>query len=59
MSEGIGFLEQSFGTQFQNLTPPVMSPVKYNSKESNSNNRSDILIESLQDAIHILKKRTD
>ena len=33
-----------------------MSPVKSNSKETNANNESDILIESLQDTIHILKK---
>ena len=32
-----------------------MSPVKPNSKETNAN-ESDILIESLQDIIHILKK---
>ena len=50
----IGSLEQSFDTQLQNLTQ--MSPVKSNSKETNINNESDILIESLQDTIHILKK---
>ena len=33
-----------------------MCPVKSNSKETNANNESDILIESLQDTIHILKK---
>ena len=33
-----------------------MSPVKSNSKETNANNESDILIESLQDTVHILKK---
>ena len=36
-----------------------MSPVKSNSNEANVNNESDILIKSLQDTIHILKKRTD
>ena len=50
LSEGIGSLEQSFDTQLQNLTQ--MSPVK----ETNTNNESDILIESLQDTIHIQKK---
>ena len=54
LSEGIGSLEQTFGTQLQNLTQ--ISPVKSNSKETNINNESDILIESLQDTIHILKK---
>ena len=54
LSEGIGSLEQTFGTQLQNLTQ--MSPVKSNSKETNINNESDILIESLQGTIHILKK---
>ena len=54
LSEGIGSLEQSFDTQLRNLTQ--MSPVKSNSKETNANNESDILIESLQDTIHILKK---
>ena len=33
-----------------------MSPVKFNSKETNTNSESDILTESLQDAICILKK---
>ena len=33
-----------------------ISPVKSNSKERNVNNEFDKLIESLQDAIHILKK---
>ena len=46
----IGSLEQPFDTQLQNLTQ--MSPVK----ETNANNESDILIESLQDTIHIQKK---
>ena len=54
LSEGIGSLEQSFGTQLQNLTQ--MPPVKSNSKETNINNESDILIESLQGTTHILKK---
>ena len=54
LSEGIGSLEQSFDTQLRNVTQ--MSPVKSNSKETNANNESDILIESLQDTIHILKK---
>ena len=47
----IGSLEQSFDTQLQNLRQ--MSPVK----ETNTNNESDILIESLQDRIHIQKKK--
>ena len=46
----IGSLEQPFDTQPQNLTQ--MSPVK----ETNANNGSDILIDSLQDTIHIQKK---
>ena len=54
LSEGIGSLKQSFDTQIQNLTQ--MSPVKSSSKETNANNESDILIELLQDTIHILKK---
>ena len=33
-----------------------MSPVKSNNKDTNVNNESDILIESPQDTIHILKK---
>ena len=33
-----------------------MSPVKSNSKETNTNSESDILTELLQDAICILKK---
>ena len=33
-----------------------MSQVKFNSKGTNTNNESDILIESLQDKIRILKK---
>ena len=47
----IGSLEQSFDTQLQNLRQ--MSPVK----ETNTNNESDILTESLQDTIHIQKKK--
>ena len=54
LTEGIGSLEQSFDTQLQNLRQ--ISPVKSNSKETNVNNEFDTLIESLQDAIHILKK---
>ena len=54
LSEGIGSLEQSFDMQLRNLTH--ISPVKSNSKETNANNKSDILIESLQDTIHVLKK---
>ena len=50
LSEGTGSLEQSFDTKLQNLTQ--MSPVK----ETNVNNESDILIESLQDTIHKQKK---
>ena len=33
-----------------------MCPIKSNSKETNANSESDILIESLQDTIHVLKK---
>ena len=54
LSEGIGSLEQSFDTQLRNVTQ--MSPVKSNSKETNANNESDILIESPQDTIHTLTK---
>ena len=54
LSEGIDFLEQFFDTQLQNLTQ--ISPVKSSSKGINTNNESDILIESLQDTICILKK---
>ena len=54
LSEGIDSSEQSFDTQLRNLTQ--ISPVKSNSKETNANNESDILIESLQDTIHVLKK---
>ena len=54
LSEGISSLEQTFGMQLQNLTQ--MSPVKSNSKETNIDNESDILIESLQGTIRILKK---
>ena len=45
LSQSIGFLEQFFHTQLWDLTQ--MSPVKSNSKETNANNKSDILIESL------------
>ena len=54
LSERIDFLEQFFDTQLQNLTQ--ISPVKSNSKGTNTNNESDILIKSLQDTIFILKK---
>ena len=54
LSEVIDSLEQFFATQLQNLTE--LSPVKCTSKETNNNNESDILIESLQDTILILKK---
>ena len=54
LRERIDSLEQFFDTQLQNLTQ--MSPVKFNSKETNTNSESDILTESLQDAICILKK---
>ena len=54
LSEVIDSLEQFFATQLQNLTQ--LSPVKCTSKEINNNNESDILIESLQDTILILKK---
>ena len=46
----IGSVEQSFDTQLQNLRQ--MSPAK----ETNTNNESDILIETIQDTIHIQKK---
>ena len=48
-SEGIDSLEQLFYTQPQNLKQ--MSPVKSNSNGINTNNVSDILIESL----HLIK----
>ena len=51
------FLRAVSWTQLQNLTH--ISPVKYNSKGTNANNESDILIESLQDTVHILKKISD
>ena len=54
LSEVIDSLEQFFATQLQNLTQ--MSPVKFTSKETNNNNESDILLESLQDTIRILRK---
>ena len=54
LREGIDSLEQFFDTQLQNLTQ--ISPVKSNSKGTNTNNESDILIKSLQDTIFILKK---
>ena len=54
LSKGIGLLEQPFYTQLQNLTEKSL--VKSISKETNANNKSDILIESLEDTIHILKK---
>ena len=54
LSEGIDSLEQFFDTQLQNLTQ--ISPVKSNSKGTNTNNESDILIKSLQETIFILKK---
>ena len=47
-------LEQFFDTQLRNLTQ--ISPVKSNSKETNTNNEWDILIKSPQDTICILKK---
>ena len=56
LSEGIDSLEQFFDTQLQNLTQ--ISPVKSNSKGTNTNNESDILIKSLQETIFILKKNT-
>ena len=54
LSEGIDSLEQCFDMQLQNLTQ--MCQVKSKSKGKNTNNESDILIESLQDTIRILKK---
>ena len=56
LSEGIDSLEEFFYVQLQNLTQ--MPPVKSNSKGINSNNESDILIESLQDTIPILKNNS-
>ena len=56
LREGIDSLEQFFDTQLQNLTQ--ISPVKSNSKGTNTNNESDILIKSLQETIFILKKNT-
>ena len=44
LSEGIDSLEQFFDTQLQNLTQ--ISPVKSNSKGTNTNNESDIFITS-------------
>ena len=54
LSEGIDSLEQFFDTQLQNLTQ--ISPVKSNSKGTNTNNESDILTKLLQETIFILKK---
>ena len=54
LSEGMDSLEQFFDMQLQNLTQIL--PVKSISKETNAKNDSDVLIESLQDTIHILKK---
>ena len=54
LSEGIDSLEQFFDTQLQNLTQ--ISPVKSNSKGTNTNNESDILTKSLQETIFISKK---
>ena len=54
MSEGVDSLEQFFDKQLQNLTQ--ISPVKSNSKGTNTNNEWDILIKSPQDTICILKK---
>ena len=54
LSEGTDSLEQFFDTQLQNLTQ--ISPVKSNSKVTNTNSESGILIKSLQETIFILKK---
>ena len=55
LSKGIDSLEQFFDMQLQNLTQ--MSPVKSTRKgRSCTNSESDILIESLQDTMYILKK---
>ena len=54
LSEAIDSLEQFFDTQIQNLAQ--VSLVKSTSKRTNTNNESDILIESLQDTMRILKK---
>ena len=56
LNEGIDSLEQIFDTQVENL--PQMSPIKFNSKGTNTNNESDKLIESPQNTIRILKKKT-
>ena len=53
LSEGIDFSEQFFDTQLQNLIQMYL--VKSNTKEINTNNASDILIESFQDVIRIFK----
>ena len=54
MKEGIDSLEQFFDMQLQNLTQ--ISPVKSNSKGTNTNNESDMLIKSPQETIFILTK---
>ena len=54
LSEGTDSLEQFFDVQLQNLTQ--ISPVKSNSKITNTNSESGILIKSLQETIFILKK---
>ena len=53
LSEGIDFSEQFFDTQLQNLIQMYL--VKSNTKEINTNNAFDILIESFQDVIRIFK----
>ena len=54
LSKGIDSLEQFFDKQFHNLTQ--MSSVETTSKGTKINNESDILIESIENTIRILKK---
>ena len=56
LREGINSLEQLFDTQLQNITQ--ISPVKSNSKGTNTKKKSDILIKSLQDTTFILKNNS-
>ena len=56
VSEGIDSLEQFFDTQLQNLMQ--VYPVKSNSKGTNTNNESDILIKSLMKEFLYFKKNS-
>ena len=56
LSEGIDSLEQFFDTQLQNLMQ--VYPVKSNSKGTNTNNESDILIKSLMKEFLYFKKNS-